>query len=176
MTRANPRAAARADVTDASRPLDGAVDGPLELRSDPEIAEMVAAVSADEVGGSVAALAGFETRNSCSTLTDPARGVGAARDWILARFAARPGVVARLHEYTFMGCLGAARMQANVVASIPGATHPERLIVIGGHYDSRGSNTAAGNVDGAIPAPGANDSGSQTAVLLEAARDGRAAL
>jgi hypothetical protein len=47
-----------------------------------------------------------------------------------------------------------------------GQWHPNRLIVIGGHYDSRTTN----NLDGVSPAPGANDSGSQTALVLEAAR------
>ena len=54
----------------------------------------------------------------------------------------------------------------NVIAWIPGSGHPNRLIVIGGHYDSRTTN----GKDGVSPAPGANDSGSQTALVLEAAR------
>src|SRR5690242_16786804 len=44
--------------------------------------------------------------------------------------------------------------------------HPTRVVVIGGHYDSRTVDVT----DGTSPAPGANDSGSQTAVVLELAR------
>ena len=63
------------------------------------------------------------------------------------------------------GC-GTTPLPHNVIAWIPGSGHPNRLIVIGGHYDSR---TTSG-LDGVSPAPGANDSGSQTALVLEAAR------
>ena len=61
---------------------------------------------------------------------------------------------------------GTTRTLQNVIAWIPGSGHPNRLIVIGGHYDSRTTN----GLDGVSPAPGANDSGSQTALVLEAAR------
>jgi Zn-dependent M28 family amino/carboxypeptidase len=57
-------------------------------------------------------------------------------------------------------------MRDDVVAVLPGAGHPSRVVVVGGHYDSRTLNVS----DGASPAPGANDSGSQSAVVLELAR------
>jgi Zn-dependent M28 family amino/carboxypeptidase len=53
-----------------------------------------------------------------------------------------------------------------VIAWKLGEGHPERLIFVGGHYDSRTLNVT----DGTSPAPGANDSGSQTSLVLEAAR------
>jgi Zn-dependent M28 family amino/carboxypeptidase len=61
---------------------------------------------------------------------------------------------------------GATVTRHNVIAWLPGRTHPERLILVGGHYDSRSTDP----VNGTVPAPGANDSGSQTALVLEAAR------
>jgi Zn-dependent M28 family amino/carboxypeptidase len=57
-------------------------------------------------------------------------------------------------------------MRDDVVAVWPGATHPSRVVVVGGHYDSRTLSVS----DGTSPAPGANDSGSQTALVLEVAR------
>ena len=64
------------------------------------------------------------------------------------------------------GCASGAVTRENVVAWKLGAGHPGRLIVLGGHYDSRTLDAT----DGTSPAPGANDSGSQTALVLEAAR------
>jgi Zn-dependent M28 family amino/carboxypeptidase len=54
----------------------------------------------------------------------------------------------------------------NVIGWLPGAKTPERLVIVGGHYDSRTLNT----YDGVSAAPGANDSGSQTSLVLEVAR------
>lgn len=47
---------------------------------------------------------------------------------------------------------------ANIVAVLPGTTHPELVYVLGSHYDS------------VEPGPGADDNASGTAVLVEAAR------
>ena len=52
------------------------------------------------------------------------------------------------------------------VLAVKLGTHADRVIVIGGHYDSRTIDP----VDPTDRAPGANDSGSQTALVLEAAR------
>jgi hypothetical protein len=52
-----------------------------------------------------------------------------------------------------------------VIAWLPGK-HPSRLVIIGGHYDSRTTQV----LDNTSNAPGGNDSGAQSAVLLELAR------
>jgi len=52
-----------------------------------------------------------------------------------------------------------------VIAWLPGK-HRNRLVIIGGHYDSRTSLVT----DSTSDAPGGNDSGAQTAVVLELAR------
>lgn len=49
----------------------------------------------------------------------------------------------------------------NVCATLPGTTTPEKILVIGGHYDSTTNNPAN--------APGADDDGSGTSGMLEAA-------
>jgi hypothetical protein len=59
----------------------------------------------------------------------------------------------------------------NVVATIQGSD-PNRFIVVSGHYDSRNGSDADTTGD----APGANDDGSGTVAVLEAARAIRAAL
>ncbi|MGB9180242.1 MAG: M28 family peptidase [Pyrinomonadaceae bacterium] len=132
---------------------------------DPDIASMVAQVDSSRVASNIQTLVGFGTRNTCSDNSGASPGIGAARNWIQSQFAAMPGVQVVLDPWTYTGC-GGTRTLHNVVAWIPGTGHPNRLIVIGGHYDSRNTNVT----DGVNPAPGANDSGSQAALVLEAAR------
>lgn len=132
---------------------------------DPDIASMVAQVDSNRVASNIQTLVGFGTRNTCSSNSGTSPGIGAARNWIQSQFAAMPGMQVRLDPWTYTGC-GGTRTLHNVVAWIPGSGHPNRLIVIGGHYDSRNTNVT----DGVNPAPGANDSGSQAALVLEAAR------
>ncbi len=64
---------------------------------------------------------------------------------------------------------GEVRLQiVNVVATLrsSGAAKPDRILVIGGHYDSRASDPN----DVTSDAPGANDDGSGTALTMELAR------
>jgi acetylornithine deacetylase/succinyl-diaminopimelate desuccinylase-like protein len=132
---------------------------------DPDILLMVSQVNDSLVAQNIQTLVSFGTRNTCSDNSGASPGIGAARNWIQSQFAALPGVQVRLDPWTYTGC-GGTRTLHNVIAWIPGTGHPNRLIVIGGHYDSR--NTSVN--DGVNPAPGANDSGSQAAAVLEAAR------
>lgn len=132
---------------------------------DPDILLMVSQVSDSIVATNIQTLVNFGTRNTCSDNSGASPGIGAARNWIQSQFAALPGVQVRLDPWTYTGC-GGTRTLHNVIAWIPGTGHPNRLIVIGGHYDSRNTNVT----DGVGLAPGANDSGSQTAAVLEAAR------
>ncbi len=132
---------------------------------DPEIRAIVSQVDASRVATDIQTLVGFGTRNSCSDDSGASPGVGAARDFIRDQFLAIPGLRVLLDPFTQTSC-PAAPTRHNVIAWLPEAIHPDRLIVIGGHYDSRTS----GATDGTSPAPGANDSGSQAAAVLEAAR------
>ena len=138
----------------------------LELPTDSDIPAVVALASLDRISADVLTLVGFETRNTCSDNSGAAPGIGAARDWIQSQFAALPGVEVRLDPWTYTGCDGTSRTLHNVIAWIPGSGNPNRLILLGGHYDSR----STGTTNGVSPAPGANDSGSQTALILELAR------
>jgi len=132
---------------------------------DSDILSMVDQVDSNRIAADIQTLVAFGTRNTCSDNSGASPGIGAARDWIQNRFLSLPGLQVRLDPWTYGGC-GSMRTLHNVIAWIPGSGHPNRLIVIGGHYDSRTKN----NLDGVSPAPGANDSGSQTALVLEAAR------
>lgn len=53
-----------------------------------EVSSMLAEVDANRIEGSIRTLAGFGTRHTPSSQTDPVRGVGAARDWLLKEFQA----------------------------------------------------------------------------------------
>jgi hypothetical protein len=137
---------------------------------DPAIGGAVGGVSGTRIGSAINMLAGFPTRNACATPGSAASGIVAARDWIRGQFQAIAGLTVSLEPFTInvmiptMGTCGPVTHN-NVVAVKLGA-HPDRVFVIGGHYDSRTVNV----VDFANPAPGANDSGSQTAAVLEIAR------
>ena len=134
---------------------------------DPGILRMLNRVDANRISADIQTLVSFGTRNTCSDNSGASPGIGAARDWIRNRYLSLPGLQVRLVPWEMGGCGdGTTRTLQDVIAWIPGRKHPNRLIVIGGHYDSRTTNSR----DGVNPAPGANDSGSQTALVLEAAR------
>jgi Peptidase family M28/Bacterial Ig domain len=134
---------------------------------DPVILRMLDRVDTNRISADIQTLVAFGTRNTCSDNSGASPGIGAARDWIRNRYLSIPGLQVRLVPWTMEDCGdGTTRTLHDVIAWIPGRGHPNRLIVIGGHYDSRTTNP----LDGISPAPGANDSGSQTALVLEAAR------
>jgi len=136
-------------------------DGPA---IDPTISEAIAGIDAMRVGTAIETLAAFTTRNTCSNNTSSGNAIGAARDWIQMQLQAAPQLTVSLQDFPAR-CSGGSGTAQNVVAVKLGA-HPERVFVIGGHYDSLSGNGS----DPATRSPGANDSGSQTAALLEVAR------
>ena len=142
------------------------------LPPNPLVVERVAAVSEDEIAASLERLVGFHTRHTNSSTTSATRGIGATRGWVHSRFAAFSAgsgstgeFAARYFDFraTVCGIEGAHR---NVVATVPGAMTPERHMVVLAHMDSRTRNAC----DATAFAPGANDDGSGTAVLIEVAR------
>src|SRR5690349_19201368 len=56
------------------------------IQKDPQIEKMVKEVSADSMKSYITKLVSFGTRNTLSSTTDPVRGIGAARQWVLSRF------------------------------------------------------------------------------------------
>src|SRR5690242_11273843 len=56
------------------------------IKKDPEIEKMVSEVSKDSLKSYILKLVSFGTRNTLSTQTNPNRGIGAAREWVLSKF------------------------------------------------------------------------------------------
>jgi hypothetical protein len=141
------------------------------------MARMLREIDARNVERTIRRLVGFGTRNTLSAQDDPARGIGAARDWIykeLQTYAADSGGHLRVELQSFEQQPGRfQRIQkptrlTNVVATLPGsqAESKDRVYVVSGHYDSMCTSP----VDAACDAPGANDDASGVAVMLELAR------
>ncbi|PTQ13153.1 peptidase M28 [Sphingomonas oleivorans] len=125
-----------------------------------------------ELRHSIETLVSFGTRHSLSSTIDPRRGIGAARDWAAGRFgeiSAACGnclAVERIAD-RFEGPRAPQGVRIeDVVAIQRGTTDPERVIIIQAHIDSRVSDV----MDALSDAPGANDDGSGSALVIEAAR------
>jgi acetylornithine deacetylase/succinyl-diaminopimelate desuccinylase-like protein len=122
-------------------------------------------VDTTRVSAAIDKLASFTTRDTCSNDTSSGGDIGSARDWVKAQYQGIAGLTVSLDDFTYTGCAAGPVTDQSVVAVKLG-DHPDRVIVIGGHYDSR----TLVATDPTSPAPGANDSGSQSAAVLEAAR------
>ena len=116
-------------------------------------------------------LVSFGTRHTLSSTTDPKRGIGAARNWGAAEFQriskACGGclTIERISDH-FEGPRAPSGVIVQNVLAIQKGSDPDRVIMIAGHIDSRVSDP----MDFTADAPGANDDGSGTALVLEAAR------
>ncbi len=138
-----------------------------------EVRRMIDELDHRRIEASIRTLAGFGTRNTLSSQTDPVRGIGAARDWIFDQFSdyaedSDGRLTVELQSYTQTSGLPAPTVITNVVATLKG-TDPVstgRMYVISGHYDSRCSLTNNATCD----APGANDDASGVAAVMEIAR------
>src|ERR1700735_5140394 len=53
---------------------------------DPEIAGMVKEVNPDSLQSYIKTMLTFGTRSTVSSTTDPKKGIGAARNWVLSKF------------------------------------------------------------------------------------------
>ncbi|HVQ07919.1 MAG TPA: M28 family peptidase [Allosphingosinicella sp.] len=129
-------------------------------------------VSEARLRATVERLVGFGTRHTLSARDHPTRGIGAALGWTQAEF-----------ERISRGCGGCLQvvrtgdtvtgrripnptLVENVVAIQRGTSDPDRVVIITGHIDSRVTDVMNATAD----APGANDDGSGTAAVIEAAR------
>ncbi|MFA1551138.1 M28 family metallopeptidase [Actinomadura chokoriensis] len=168
--------AATAVPADA-REKQGWPDGPGgPVRNQPPDAElraMLREIDEDRVEATVRKLVGFGTRHTLSVQDDPKRGIGAARDWILAemqRYAAASGgrMTAELQSYVQEPAsrIPVPTRITNVVATLRGSASPDRIYVVSGHYDSRVTDVMNATAD----APGADDDASGVAVVMELAR------
>jgi Zn-dependent M28 family amino/carboxypeptidase len=149
-------------------------DAIVPARDDPAIERAVASASAGRLRELDTRLVGFGTRNLFSTpSSQPGRGVFAARDWIAARFreianesGGRLTVAFDTYEQPKTEDTPRAVTVSSVIATLRGDDPARGTIVISSHYDSRNTD---GN-DATRDAPGADDNGSGTVCVLEAAR------
>ena len=145
------------------------------INRDPQIEKMVSEVSKDSLQSYIKKLVSLGTRNTLSTQTDPARGIGAARNWVLNRF----NEFARQSNGRLSAFIDTTTLQpdgrrvdvplllGNVVATLKGTDpNDNRIFIISGHLDNMRTNV----MDRIGDAPGADDDGSGTAAVLECAR------
>ena len=124
----------------------------------PELASIAKAVDPEALHATIAHLVAFGTRHTLSDTTSPPRGLGAACGGCLE-------VVTP--EQTFTGArIPNPAVVQDVIAIQHGLTDANRVVIISGHIDSRVTDP----LDATHDAPGANDDGSGTAAVLEAAR------
>jgi len=164
-----PSLAAAADS--GQGPADGPGGPNRPQRPEPELRRLMGEMDPARVEATITRLVAFGTRNTLSAQDDPARGIGAARDWILAELqavAATSGgrMTVTTQSFTQTAGLPVPTTITNVVATLRGTTSPERVYVVTGHYDSRNTDV----FDPTGDAPGADDDGSGVAVVLELAR------
>jgi hypothetical protein len=145
------------------------------IKKDPQIEKMVKEVSADSLKSYIYKLVSFGTRNTLSTQSDPKRGIGAARNWVLSRFnefaKQSNGRLTAFIDTTTLQKDGrrvdTTLLLGNVVATLKGSDpNDNRIVIISGHLDNMRSNV----MDRVGDAPGANDDASGTAAVLECAR------
>src|SRR5271157_633862 len=66
----------------------------------PQVSKIAGEVSEDRIKAIIEKLVSFGTRNTMSDATDPAHGVGAARQWILEQFQSySPKLQVRFDKY-----------------------------------------------------------------------------
>ena len=145
------------------------------IQRDKEIEQMVKEVSPDSLRSYIDHLVAFGTRNTLSTQTDPKRGIGAARNWVLNKFnrftLESNGRLSAFIDTTTLQPdkkrIDTPTLLGNVMATLKG-TDPDdkRIFIISGHLDNMRTNV----MDKTNDAPGANDDGSGTAAVLECAR------
>jgi hypothetical protein len=133
---------------------------------DAKLRAIVAPVSAARMKATVEKLVSFGTRHTLSSQTDPKRGIGAALSWGESQFRALGLPVVRPCD-TFSGDrIPQPTRICDMVAIQRGTERPNDVVIITGHIDSRVSDPLNATSD----APGANDDGSGSAAVLEAAR------
>ncbi|MEU4215513.1 M28 family metallopeptidase [Actinoplanes sp. NPDC026623] len=152
---------------------EAAGSAPRRQAPDRELRAMLREIDPHRIGATVTRLAAFGTRHTLSAQDNPARGIGAARDWIfeqLSAYAAASGGRMTVELQSFIqppaSRIPEPTLITNVVATLRGDDDPGRVYVVTGHYDSRVTDV----MDATSDAPGADDDASGVAVIMELAR------
>ena len=151
------------------------IDVTMGLRRDPSISALISEISAARMRETDSILVSFGTRHTMSDTLSSARGIGAARRFLFDRLVS--------YSRDCGGCLEVELDDAmvevtrhpqrprvnvvNVLAWLRGRD-TSRVVVIGGHYDSCICTTD--RWDFTSDAPGADDDGSGTSLVVELAR------
>jgi hypothetical protein len=142
-------------------------------RIDPDLRRALSQIDRGRIKTIITTLAGFGTRHTASSQTDPVRGIGAAITYVtgeLNAIAATSGGRMTVQQQTFTQPVASnipvPTSITNVIATLQGTASPERFYVVTGHLDSRCTDV----LDFTSDAPGADDDGSGVAVMLELAR------
>jgi hypothetical protein len=133
---------------------------------DARLRTIVAPVSAAQLRHTIETLVSFGTRHTLSSQTDPKRGIGAALNWAKGQFEADGLPTVRPCETVTGSRIPTPTPVCDMVAIQRGTERPNDVVIIQGHIDSRVSDVMNFTSD----APGANDDGSGTAAVIEAAR------
>ncbi len=129
-------------------------------------------VSEERLRADLDKIVSFGTRHTLSSQDDPERGIGAAVDWALDEFRRIGSRCGDCLEVVSPGRIVTAdripepTLVRNAVAIQRGTERPNEVIIVQGHYDSRVSNV----MNAVDDAPGANDDGSGSVMIFEAAR------
>ena len=121
------------------------------ITADPQIAALVAQVNQANLQATVTQLSSYLTRRSDQP------SATTAKNWLVSQFQAIPGLTVTTDTYN-------GSYTPNIIATMLGTTHPEKILVLGAHYDSITGGSAGS------AAPGADDNASGSAGVLEAAR------
>jgi len=146
--------------------LMGAAPAHKAASTDAQLRTIVAAVSAAQLRHYDATLVSFGTRHTLSSQTDPKRGIGAALNWAESEFKSDGLETIRPCD-TFTGSrIPTPTRVCDAVAIQRGTERPNDVVIITAHIDSRVSDPLNANAF----EPGANDDGSGSSAVLEAAR------
>jgi hypothetical protein len=124
---------------------------PFALAQDPLVDHIAAQVSRDNVTAIIQTLQDFGTRYSYTTQCDDAAA------WLHTSMQDL-GLEVWFEEFDYGGTT-----MRNVIGRIEGSVQPERVFIVGAHYDSTSETPT-------VYAPGADDNASGVAAVLETAR------
>ncbi|WP_276833047.1 M20/M25/M40 family metallo-hydrolase, partial [Chryseobacterium cucumeris] len=142
---------------------------------DDEVKKYVSQVNEDSLKSYIGKLVSFETRHTLSSIDDPKKGIGAARNWVIRKFNdyaknsdGRMEVYLQQEDIQPDGKrIDKIVNLGNAVAFLKGTDpNDKRIFLIGGHLDSRVTDV----MNRTSAAPGANDDGSGVSAVIESAR------
>ncbi|MCX6150060.1 MAG: M28 family peptidase [Ignavibacteriales bacterium] len=122
----------------------------VNISSDPFIQNLINQISKSNLVNEITKLQSFKTRHSLSD------SIQSAKNYLIQQLVSY-GYSPVTFEFNYSG-----RILSNVIATIQGISNPEKIIVIGGHYDSTSPDISN--------SPGADDNGTGVSTILEAAR------